>query len=114
MLISDWSSDVCSSDLVPELLQKRLVIVSVEGVEQLVRLLEDVLLERVQRLFPVPGAPVRRAQPRNDSHQPRDFVSGARLLENLQIGRASTREKVCQYISSSVFAITLKKKNNKN
>src|SRR3546814_18207590 len=31
-----------------------------------------------------------------------------------QIGRASCRERVCQYVSISVFAATLKKKNNTN
>src|SRR3546814_17143129 len=34
------------------------------------------------------------------------------LVKGAKIGRASCRESVCQYVSISVVAVTLKKKNN--
>src|SRR3546814_18570685 len=39
---------------------------------------------------------------------------GAGLLGWIEIGRASCRERVCQYVSISVVAVTLKKKSNMN
>src|SRR3546814_14577136 len=44
----------------------------------------------------------------------RAFV--ARIRRDLpdEIGRASCRERVCQYVSISVVAVTLKKKTNRN
>src|SRR3546814_19623995 len=38
------------------------------------------------------------------------FVAARKFVE--EIGRASCRERVCQYVSISVVAVTLKKKNN--
>src|SRR3546814_18623454 len=40
------------------------------------------------------------------------LMLGARRLA--EIGRASCRERVCQYVSISVVAVSLKKKNNAN
>src|SRR3546814_12726964 len=105
MRISDWSSDVCSSDLMigdPAFFLDDLV-----GDEQLFgaqrarlpqqhdlppdRLFDDVALRRLL------GS--RVAQP----HQLGD-----------EIGRASCRERVCQYVSISVVAVSLKKTNTAN
>src|SRR3546814_15749142 len=74
--ISDWSSDVCSSDL----------------------------------LTPLRGGDLHMNR--------RDFIktvaagSAATLAAEKQIGRASCRERVCQYVSISVVAGSLKKKKN--
>src|SRR3546814_8246670 len=69
MRISDWSSDVCSSDLRSPL---------------------DRLLAGAQQL--------------------RRRTVLAHQVVAREIGRASCRERVCQYVSISVVAVSLKKK----
>src|SRR3546814_2162299 len=89
MRISDWSSDVCSSDL------------------KLAAL--DRVRENIQN---VPGGPPDVLQPRRVLDQQGEFVPtdaklgiGGRELRQApgdflqqQIGRASCRERVCQYV----------------
>src|SRR3546814_11003027 len=91
MRISDWSSDVCSSDLT------------------------KVEAWMVNDVFPWIGS--RRA---GDLEAP-DFLAAVRRVESrgaiesahrIQIGRAACRERVCQYVSVSVVAASLKKKRN--
>src|SRR3546814_15846627 len=65
--ISDWSSDVCSSDLD--------------------RIAADIGLPRHSRAH-------------------------ALSLRSVKIGRVSCRERVCQYVSISVVAVSLKKKKH--
>src|SRR3546814_8426035 len=71
MRISDWSSDVCSSDLFI-------------GVEHLTDRELEKLLDQLEHDFGGTLAPASR------THQ------GLRI--RLQIGRASCRERVCQYV----------------
>src|SRR3546814_11729967 len=80
MRISDWSSDVCSSDL-----QKHAVSLRVSAS----------LREPFFSFF----------APSHDSL----FVLFTVLQPLIQIGRASCRERVCQYVSISVVAVSLKK-----
>src|SRR3546814_7715356 len=73
MRISDWSSDVCSSDL------------------------------RYSRAFPFPGASVARnaAEPAGSGLREDPTPSGPRRparRQTAEIGRASCRERVCQYV----------------
>src|SRR3546814_5746166 len=75
MRISDWSSDVCSSDL----FLKRQVVVLFPGV------LELLVAQHVER----PADPPARAA-RLD-HVVDEAARG-------EIGRASCRERVCQYV----------------
>src|SRR3546814_20468773 len=104
MRISDWSSDVCSSDLsdrlgelswgVPLCVQIRpgaLVVLEIgvshtrcggDEIWPLAELLCDLIIEHDECL--IPG----------------------------QSARASCRERVCQYVSISVVAIAVKKKTN--
>src|SRR3546814_16492520 len=103
MRISDWSSDVCSSDLV-------------ETQEQL----EDGRLAGPRRTHQRDGLArtdvqrkvlQRRAVGRCRVTE-RDAVEyhlAARIAG--RIGSASGRERGCQYVSISVFAVDLKKKN---
>src|SRR3546814_18133316 len=77
MRISDWSSDVCSSDLAP--------------VGALGRAFAGKHADRVFAAAPV-----------------RIHAAGVRIVA--EIGRASCRERVCQYVSISVVAVSLKKK----
>src|SRR3546814_12947846 len=88
--ISDWSSDVCSSDLLAAQAQHRLHHAPQRPVERVGRL-DQALDRRPGLAFQSIGAP---------------GVGGARI----EIGRASCRERVCQYVSLSVVAVTLNKK----
>src|SRR3546814_14408802 len=95
MRISDWSSDVCSSDLVQD---SRLVVLNAmdaaeRGAEVLTRV--ECLSARRE------GAQWRVLL--------RDRRSG---LQREEIGRASCRERVCQYVWISVVAVSLKKKHS--
>src|SRR3546814_13957659 len=90
MRISDWSSDVCSSDLIaigdadPRLVMRGVIEA-------------DVVADGGVRPWIACGG-LRLCRPR---HQREDRA---------QIGRASCRERVCQYVSISVVAVSLKKK----
>src|SRR3546814_11232482 len=94
MRISDWSSDVCSSDLPCRTWH---ALGHQRG-----------STTRVQRWrLRSARRPFHAGHPGEDSalpHRPR----GA--LTCLQIGRASCRERVCQYVYISVVAGSLKKK----
>src|SRR3546814_6246134 len=80
MRISDWSSDVCSSDLIGP--RQGLVAQPVAGVGGVGdQLPEEHLLFAVERVG-------------DDVEQPADLG----LEPHLQIGRASCRERVCQYV----------------
>src|SRR3546814_17073900 len=80
MRISDWSSDVCSSDLLST---------------------DDLRIEAGCRLVGV-----------NDLDADIAANGGAARfgVEIGQIGRASCRERVCQYVEISVVAVSLQKK----
>src|SRR3546814_16818604 len=87
MRISDWSSDVCSSDLMSAFYDR----------------IYDVLVSTtiVESGLDIPSANtlvVHRA----------DRFGLAQLSQ--QIGRASGRERVCQYVYISVGGVSLKKK----
>src|SRR3546814_5996085 len=70
MLISDWSSDVCSSDL---------IIVNPKG-----NLLVNHHLSGTDLYFTLPDEVLNRCN--------------ARAFKITEIGRASCRERVCQYV----------------
>src|SRR3546814_15672646 len=103
MRISDWSSDVCSSDLDRNVRSGR------RGI--LAGLLQDAA-RRAQA--------GRRRRDSGHHHQPEDLrriPQQARLHPEVQfpgriveMGRASCRERVWQYVKISVFAETLTKK----
>ncbi len=58
---------------VAKLFANRLMVVPVDRLEHLVGLLEHVWLERVDRLFAIPGAAIRRPQSRDNVHKPEKF-----------------------------------------
>src|SRR3546814_14203286 len=103
MRISDWSSDVCSSDL-PEL--------------------RDHLRRHRRRSRPrrhLGGALAHDQHPHDRSGGAGVALPGAPggvshppRLGRRPIGRASCRERVCQYVSISVVAVSLKKKKHKS
>src|SRR3546814_13780447 len=96
MRISDWSSDVCSSDLGAGAAvdEQRL-----EAFGRLVALQVAVICQVFGRMFVQVGVDVLRCL----------LAADAETLHQ-EIGRASCRERVCQYVSISVVAVSLKKK----
>src|SRR3546814_19362079 len=103
MRISDWSSDVCSSDLAEVAYQNALTYAN----------------DRLQgRSITGTKAPDKPADPiivhpdiRRMLMTMKAFTEGSRALALwTEIGRASCRERVCQYVSISVVSVSLKKK----
>src|SRR3546814_17868977 len=96
MRISDWSSDVCSSDLSPKAFERilwvrgmqlaigcdRALVATTETDPRIARFARDQKVALISRAF----------------------------LSRIEIGRASCRERVCQYVSISVVAVSFKKK----
>src|SRR3546814_16230833 len=90
MRISDWSSDVCSSDLVAwdEAFPDQPHVRMLDGTDQ--------TLNRGGKLSPM-------------------AKRGTRLVAGLpETGRASCRERVCQYVSISVVDESVTKHNRKH
>src|SRR3546814_19405881 len=108
MRISDWSSDVCSSDL-----RDIVRLLSSYGPEALDRSIDEVMTKSpvtCDANMAVIGALSQMTQKRI-RHLP--VVDGGRLvgfvsigdLVKYQIGSASCRERVCQSLSFSVCAV---------
>src|SRR3546814_12186432 len=106
MRISDWSSDVCSSDLLG----------SAVGT-----------LGLLARCFRVRFAQHHRADHGREQQHGNNFKGKQKFIEQhlakifhqsdlalSEIGRASCRERVCQYVWISVVAVSLKKNINNN
>src|SRR3546814_12185625 len=114
MRISDWSSDVCSSDLLAEVLAEEVVqaaiLVGEDGDRRIVAHRADRLLlvldHRMQDQLQI----LHRPADRDLTAAQRIPCQRPRLVE---IGRASCRERVCQYVWISVGAVALKKKKCK-
>src|SRR3546814_15934421 len=103
MRISDWSSDVCSSDLLLDQAAKADAALGRRRRRQdLARALEQV--EAVGQRGEHQGGGAAE-------HHQRGHDDGE--TSALEIGRASCRERVGQYVSISGVAVTLKKKNMK-
>src|SRR3546814_11037842 len=100
MRISDWSSDVCSSDLGDGTgTQKPDPGLLLAGECRAFR-----PVARLLRPFHLAHSPLFRSGGAS--------FAGARLRAwaGQEIGRASCRERVCQYVSISGVAVSLKKK----
>src|SRR3546814_16958354 len=101
MRISDWSSDVCSSDLI----RAMVLVAAPEGIKAVEDAHPDVTIYTAsidQKLnehgYIIPGL----------------GDAGDKIFGTKQIGRASCRERVCQYVEISVVAVSLKKKRTNN
>src|SRR3546814_13454149 len=110
MRISDWSSDVCSSDLTAagwEVLQFRDAVLGGDGVWTLSKLLRG------------QGGTEKQAAAAAAANARFVLLNAAVIQPALpldlrgQIGRASCRGSVCQYVLISVVAVALKKKKQK-
>src|SRR3546814_11347820 len=107
MRISDWSSDVCSSDLLSDGLSFVVVAMGIFGLGEVIRNLErehlrDIFMPKIGGLLPRLAELKQIIMP---------TLRGT-ALGSAQIGRASCRERVCQYVYISVVALSLKKKKN--
>src|SRR3546814_17834427 len=96
MRISDWSSDVCSSDLVGTADTFYL-----DGPAHRLQAVLDRLGAKSSFRF-VPG--------RTHFDLYAEGEDKMALLKAIEIGRASCRERVCKYVSISGVAVYLKKK----
>src|SRR3546814_17190795 len=105
MRISDWSSDVCSSDLYswPEAAFDAVVAIFVQFADPLLRASMFSGFIRTLR----PGGILLLEGYRPEQLR---FGTGGPKVEENQIGRASRRDRVCQYVSNSVVAVSF---NNK-
>src|SRR3546814_19248554 len=98
MRISDWSSDVCSSDLMLALGVEATVIEGGNVVAEALAVRRDQVIERGDHASSGIAGDVDLAS----------TVEARRDQE--QIGRASCRERVCQYGKIQGVAVLLKKK----
>src|SRR3546814_12100367 len=105
MRISDWSSDVCSSDL--GILAEPLVPIEDHGFAALLRHGDGHDLVSELALAPGGGGALVRSDGIGVRLLPRDAIVAGEIFA---IGRASCREGVCQYVSISVVACSLKTK----
>src|SRR3546814_10500481 len=80
MRISDWSSDVCSSDLYRP---KRGIVIAYSGDEETTMITSKIIAERLKGARLVLNV---------------DGASGTLDEKSGKIGRASCRERVCQYV----------------
>src|SRR3546814_15065874 len=107
MRISDWSSDVCSSDLSIEALEQVRLLTNLETDTQ--KLLQVILIGQPE---------LRELLARDDLRQLAQRITARFHLVPLdeagKLGRASCRERVCQYGEISVVAVSLKKKDKQN
>src|SRR3546814_12810950 len=102
MRISDWSSDVCSSDFVADwILERAGVSDDLEPGAQ--RELLKIACDAKEHLSDVDAVDVAYAG-----------WSGELQRETFEIGRASWRGRVCQYVAISVVAVSLKKKEQRS
>src|SRR3546814_14986753 len=116
MRISDWSSDVCSSDLLPDTQDGLKLRHAIEVRDESFR--DPAFVEMVRERNMAIVYADSDEFPCIDE-QTADFTY-ARLQRSQkevetgydakEIGRASCRERVCPYVSISVVAVSLKKK----
>src|SRR3546814_15873081 len=97
MGISDWSSDVCSSDLADQ--PQRIRVIDGELQEAAVRQIAFGGKGGAQRIRVIDGELQEAA---------------VRQIAFGEIGRASCGERVCQYVSNSVVAVSGKNKKQEN
>src|SRR3546814_17546033 len=116
MRISDWSSDVCSSDLkiddfiaAYDTLGKRFDFYPANVLREAAHTLSpegEVLLAGTSAPFAGPGD-IRGQLVASDIPWPTIPLSTGEKVRLDEIGRASCRERVCQYVSISVVAVYL-------
>src|SRR3546814_12360008 len=113
MRISDWSSDVCSSDLPDsEDLSMRMDKLT-SRFQQALADAQSLAVGRDHNLIEPTHLLLALLDQSGGGTRPLLTQAGVNvpvLRDPLEIGRASCRERVCQYVSISVVAVSLKKK----
>src|SRR3546814_16852359 len=121
MRISDWSSDVCSSDLTAasafnaaETSTERAAGPKLSNSKFMAGLAR---LRRRQKGYRSPSQPLRLAPSSGDQAALRQGRTPGELTNYppfayQQIGRASGRERFCLYVYIPVFSLSLKKKTH--
>src|SRR3546814_18691991 len=113
MRISDWSSDVCSSDLSSAIPMKLLnwsrSYASHKRLEKScnVQWAEPIIITESA------GEPVVIGTPKLNPAMRQATSSARQSPPWVEHGRASCRERVCKYVELSVVAVSLKKKKKK-
>src|SRR3546814_13012889 len=105
MRISDWSSDVCSSDLGAHDMRRPPGLQTFAGRLHLQKLPTLEFQELPARTAASPLGLIRVKA----CAAPAPYLGA-----HAKIGRASCRERVCQYVSISVVAVSSKKKRRIN
>src|SRR3546814_16239057 len=128
MRISDWSSDVCSSDLVQvdgvifyQVLNAAAAAYEVRNLERAILNLTMTNIRTVMGSMDLDELLSRRddintrlLQVVDDATEPWGIkATRIEILDITQIGRESCRERVCHYVSNSVVAVSIKKKKTK-
>src|SRR3546814_12543261 len=113
MRISDWSSDVCSSDL----LLHALAHIELNAIDLAADIVARFTAEALPRGFYDDWLTVADEEGKHylllaERLAALGFAYGDLPAHAGQIGRASCRERVCQYGEISVVAVSLKKKYN--
>src|SRR3546814_20561369 len=111
MRISDWSSDVCSSDLpfFADIARDGIALYEAPGQALAVPRQLDAQERHAEALrhrdhwFPLAAHALKLARDSIADGVPRDAAfmphqAGGRVYNAVQIGRASWRERVCQYV----------------
>src|SRR3546814_15537007 len=113
MRISDWSSDVCSSDL-DEQRQAALLTLQ-QDAARLTQQLRQAETAHQQASLHLNNQQQELARDRQRLDEELSHFSTLLPADTLQaqIGRATCRERVCQYGKIPVVAVTLKKKKNR-
>src|SRR3546814_13985805 len=107
MRISDWSSDVCSSDLPDD--DQVIALVGAVDIDAAIACREGAVLGGIGgELVQQQGEAGHRAA---GNLRIAAAQCDARRRVGGQLGRASWRERVCQYGEILVVAVTLKKKD---
>src|SRR3546814_13979906 len=99
--ISDWSSDVCSSDLPDDAIGRRCG----GGCPGFAHAVSFYCGTQEKRHLLCHAEPPGRRQDHGAATRP-----GARRGQSQQIARASCTESVCQFVSISSFAVSLNEK----
>src|SRR3546814_19188949 len=110
MRISDWSSDVCSSDLVPDIIGSKGV--AKEALKQGGTAV--IVLDSREKLKGISNSESAYAAGQGINAYGFSAAVTDQVTTLAEIGRASCRERVCQYVSISVVAVSLKKKKKPN
>src|SRR3546814_17126412 len=117
MRISDWSSDVCSSDLV-------IIGGRIADALRARNPAGRILMILFGVIAPIVPIWIGYTTANGTLFYVMNFLAGmfgaaalgaaAATTQDLEIGRASCRERVCRYVEIAVVDVSLKKKKNKN